>query len=99
DEQSLAEALQRAPAGGAVAVWASSSTTSSATQALVNQELFRLLFQGTYATLGEAVAAAKAVVSNPDLRRSWIFFGDPAMHLSGTPQPSGQPTVPVPTPA
>jgi hypothetical protein len=98
DEESLAEALQRAPQGGAVAVWASSSVTPSATQALLNRELFRLIFQGTYATLGEAVSAAKRVVSNPDLRRSWIFFGDPAMRLSGAPQPAGQPNVPVPTP-
>src|SRR2546427_6200851 len=58
DEESLAEALQRAPAGGAVAVWASSSVTASSTQALLNQELFRLIFQGTYATGGAAVAAA-----------------------------------------
>jgi hypothetical protein len=87
DEESLAEALQRAPNGGAVAVWASSSVTPSATQALLNEELFRLIFKGTYATVGEAVAAAKQVVSNPDLRRSWIFFGDPAMRLSGAPQP------------
>ena len=57
-EESLAEAMLRAPKGGAVAVWASSSLTPAATQALVNQELFRLIFEGTYATLGEAVAAA-----------------------------------------
>jgi hypothetical protein len=98
DENSLAETLQRAPNGGAVAVWASSSVTPAATQALVNQELFRLTFGGTYATLGEAVVAAKRVVSSPDLRRSWIFFGDPAMHLSGTPLPAVTPPVPVPIP-
>ena len=85
-EDSLAEALLRAPAGGAVAVWASSSLTAEATQALVNQELFRLIFGGTYATVGEAVAMAKRVVANQDLRRSWIFFGDPAMRLNGAPQ-------------
>lgn len=83
DEQSIAEALQRAEHGGAVAVWASSTDTAPATQALVNQELLRLIFAGTYSTLGEAVAAAKAVVANQDLRRSWIFFGDPAMRLAG----------------
>ena len=97
-EESLAEALQRAPNGGAVAVWASSSVTPPATQALVNQELFRLIFQGTYATLGEAVAAAKRVVTNPDLRKSWIFFGDPAMHLNGAPQPGDHRTRWTPPP-
>ena len=85
-EDSLAEALLRAPQGGAVAVWASSSLTPAATQALVNEELFRLIFAGTYATVGEAVAMAKRVVASQDLRRSWIFFGDPAMRLRGAPQ-------------
>src|SRR6185295_9833908 len=85
-EESLAEALVRAPNGGAVAAWASSSVTPAATHALVNDELFRLIFSGSYATLGEAVAAAKQAVSNQDLRRSWIFFGDPAMKLSEVPQ-------------
>jgi peptidase C25-like protein len=99
DEESLAEALQRAPQGGAIAVWASSSVTPPATQALVNQELFRLIFQGTYATLGEAVASAKRVVTNPDLRKSWIFFGDPAMRLNGAPQPASRQTPWTPPPA
>ena len=98
DEESLAEAWTRAPHGGAVAVWASSSTTPSATQALVDRELFRLLFNGTYATIGEAVVAAKRVVSNQDLRRSWIFFGDPAMHLLGAPMPAVTRQTPVATP-
>ena len=84
-EDSLAEALQRAPNGGAVAVWASSSATGETTQSAVDQELFRLIFSGTYATVGEAVAVAKRVVANQDLRRSWIFFGDPAMRLNGAP--------------
>src|SRR6185295_13248500 len=87
-EESLAEALTRRQDGGAVAAWASSSATPPAVQSVVNQELFRLIFSGTYKTAGEAVAAAKRVVTNQDLRRSWIFFGDPAMQLSGAPQPT-----------
>jgi Peptidase family C25 len=112
-EDSLAEAMQRAPGGGAVAVWASSSLTPAETQAVVNQELFRLVFGGAYATLGEAIVAAKRVAQNQDLRRSLIFFGDPAMHLSGTPlslsapppsapalpeQPTSPPPPELPTP-
>ncbi len=95
-EESLAEALLRAPAGGAVAAWASSSVTPPAGQALLNEELFRLIFQGVYPTLGEAISAAKTVVPNSDLRRSWVFFGDPAMKLIGTPQPVPQPPFPGP---
>ncbi len=47
DEESLAETLLRAPQGGAVAVWASSGVTDTAMQAVVAQELYRLIFQGT----------------------------------------------------
>jgi hypothetical protein len=97
DEESLAEALMRAPNTGAVAAWASSSVTPSATQSLINAELFRLIFAGRYATLGEAVVAAKGAVSKSDLRRSWIFFGDPAMQLVGVPRPIVDTTTP-PTP-
>ena len=97
DEESLAEALLRAPAGGAVAAWASSSLTSSATQRLVNRELFRLLFQDGTLTLGEAAARAKRVVGQQDVRRSWIFFGDPATRLLGvTPGPPSVPVVVAP---
>ena len=85
DEESLAETLLRAN-GGAVAVWASSSLTEAEPQGVMNDELFRLLFtQGAQATLGDAVAAAKSGVRSSDVRRSWIFFGDPAMRLKGLP--------------
>ncbi len=96
DEESLAESLQRTADGGAVAVWASSAVTSSATQAIVNEELFRLIFTGAYATIGEAVSAAKRVVDSPDLRRSWIFFGDPATRLAGAPRPATTATPAAP---
>ena len=83
-EESLAEAFLRAPEG-AVATWASSSLTYAAPQAAANQAFFDLTFQGAYATLGETVVAAKRTVSDPDVRRSWIFFGDPATRLKGVP--------------
>jgi gingipain R len=76
---SLAEALMKAGNGGAVAVWASSSLTEPGEQSRMNQELYRLLFgsEGQAITIGEAVARAKAITGNRDIRRSWIFFGDP----------------------
>src|SRR5207248_3127860 len=82
-EESLAEALVRAPNGGAIAVWASSSLTTPGGQAAMDRELFHLLFTGAYSTLGEAVAAAKKAAGDPDVRRSWILFGDPAIRLKG----------------
>lgn len=79
--ESLSEALLLAPNGGAVSVWASSGMTEPDTQALMNQELFRQLFKEPAPTLGEAAVQAKAAVSDEDVRRTWVLFGDPSMSL------------------
>jgi hypothetical protein len=77
--ESLAEALMRAERGGAVAVWASSALTEPDQQAAMNQQLYRLLFDSrSVLTLGEAAMNAKAAISSSDVRRTWIFFGDPS---------------------
>lgn len=80
---SLAEALMKSENGGAVAVWASSSLTEPTAQSLMNQQLYRLLLGsgGRAMTIGEATAKAKTAVSDRDVRRSWILFGDPATRL------------------
>jgi uncharacterized repeat protein (TIGR01451 family) len=78
---SLAEALMKAPNGGAVAVWASSTLTQPDQQALMGNELFSNLFSNENLTLGQAVARAKSVATDPDVRKSWILFGDPTMKL------------------
>jgi hypothetical protein len=79
---SLGESLLKAERGGAVAVWASSGMTMPEDQALLNKELYRLLFNRDSAlTLGEAVMRAKSSSSSSDVRRTWILLGDPAMKL------------------
>jgi len=78
---SLAEALLKSPNGGAVAVWASSTLTEPDQQALMGNELFSYLFSGQNPTLGQAVARAKLAATDPDIRKSWILFGDPTMKL------------------
>jgi len=78
---SLAEALMKAPNGGAVAVWASSTLTEPDQQALMGHELFTNLFAVQGLTLGQAVARAKFAATDPDVRKSWILFGDPTMRL------------------
>jgi len=78
---SLAEALLKAPGGGAVGVWASSGLTESASQATLNQEMIRQLYGGAPITVGEAAVAAKKAVSDPDVVRSWNLLGDPAMTM------------------
>lgn len=79
---SLAEALMKAENGGIIAAWASSGLTRPEPQAQINQELYRLLFSAELSPrLGDAVRAAKAATTDPDVRRTWIFFGDPTMRL------------------
>jgi len=77
---SLAESLLKS-GGGAFAVWASSAQCEPGPQETLNLELYHQLFGGSSISIGEAVARAKQAVSDPDVRRSWILFGDPAMHL------------------
>ena len=79
--ESLAEALLKAPQGGAVAVWSSSGLTYPQGQAPMNQELIRLLFNGESLRLGEATMRAKAATPDQDVRKTWILFGDPSMKL------------------
>ena len=50
-------------------------------QALMNQELYRLVFSYPSITLGEAARRAKLVVSDADVRRTWVLIGDPTMKL------------------
>jgi len=78
---SLAEALLKAPFGGAVAVWASSGLTESKDQLPIDEALVRLLFSGAPTTLGDATLAAKAAATDADVRSTWIFFGDPTTRL------------------
>ena len=87
---SLAEALVRAPNGGAIASWASSGMTTPEQQAAMSQELYAAIFSGTPThdiplpiapTLGDAIIRAKASIDNADVRNTWILFGDPTTKL------------------
>ena len=80
-QDSLAEALLANPNGGAVMVWASSALTDPTGQDLMNQDLYRSLFDGENPAVGDAVLAAKANVTDQDTRNTWILFGDPSMRL------------------
>ena len=63
-----------------MAVWTSSGLTEPEGQFPMNKELMRLLFNGKGLTLGEATTA-KAAITDQDVRRSWILFGDPTTRL------------------
>jgi hypothetical protein len=94
-EESLAEALVRASNGGAVGVWASSGMTDARWQSSMDRELFRQVFGGNWTSIGEAIRAAKKVVGNSDVRRTWIYFGDPALRMKGLSRPPVESTPPV----
>jgi hypothetical protein len=79
--ETLGEALIKAQGGGAVAVWTSSGLTEPNQQAVMNKELIKLLFGREPLTLGEATARAKASVTDQDIRKTWILFGDPTTKL------------------
>jgi len=78
---SMAESLLLAPNGGAVAVWSSSGLNDAAPQAELDKQVVQGLFSGKSVTLGDAIKAAKAKVPVPDVQRTYILFGDPAMTL------------------
>ena len=78
----LAESLMKASGGGAAAVWASSGMTLPGNQAVLNQELYRMLFNGSAdGRIGDLTMRAKSAVTDPDIRRTWTLFGDPSMKL------------------
>ena len=85
---SLAETLLLAPNGGAVAVWASSGFTNQPPQASMNQALLQILKTSPSTPIAAAIVQAKTGVTDNDVRRTWIFFGDPAMTLQLSPTTS-----------
>jgi hypothetical protein len=80
--QSLAEALVKAPNGGAVASFASSGLTIPDGQHQMGQVMFDLLYgHPTTIPIGDASRQSKAFTSDLDVRRTWILFGDPTMKI------------------
>ncbi|MEW6128233.1 MAG: C25 family cysteine peptidase [Acidobacteriota bacterium] len=79
---SLGESLMRKADGGAVMVWASSCLTFPGEQAILNREFHRLIANAAKgSTLGDAARKAKMMMSDPDVRKSWILLGDPATSI------------------
>ncbi len=47
----------------------------------MNQAFIRSLFGEPHLTLGEAIIHAKAAVTDQDVQRTWLLFGDPTIRL------------------
>jgi uncharacterized repeat protein (TIGR01451 family) len=78
--QSLGVTLLLAPNGGAVAVLASSGLNQPAPQTQLDRLIVGTAFK-TNSTLGESIVKAKSQISDVDVRRTFILFGDPAMQI------------------
>lgn len=80
--ESLGQSLLKAQ-GGAIAVWASSGLTDATAQVVMNQAAIKQLLGplSTKSTIGEHIMRAKGVISDVDVRRTWILLGDPATRL------------------
>lgn len=81
--EGIAEALMKAPNGGAVAVFASSGLTIPDGQHEMSTQLYKLIYGpgSTPIALGDAIKIAKGATTDIDVRRTWIFFGDPSMKI------------------
>ena len=71
----------RAPNGGAVAAFASSGLTTTPGQREMELELYRQLYATQVIPVGDAIKIAKTASTDIDVRRTWIFFGDPLMKI------------------
>jgi peptidase C25-like protein len=78
---SLGEAFMEAPGGGAVAVFASSGKTFPDGQHEMSNLLYSLIYSGPPIALGDAIKTAKGATTDIDVRRTWIYFGDPALKI------------------
>jgi hypothetical protein len=76
---SVAEAVMKQKSGGANAVWASSGWNTADVQEYFARDFYQKVFSGM--ALGEAARQAKMLYPVTDLRRTYIFFGDPTQSL------------------
>jgi hypothetical protein len=54
----------------------------------MNQALLQILKSSPSMPVAAAIVQAKSGVTDNDVRRTWIFFGDPAMSLQLSPSGS-----------
>jgi hypothetical protein len=78
---SLAEAMLKAPNGGAVGAFASSGLTIAQGQHQMGEELYTQLYSGSPMAVGDAIKIAKGATFDIDVKRTWIFFGDPSLKI------------------
>ena len=79
--QPLGVTLMLASNGGAVAVLASSGLNQPSPQTNLDALVVQNALTAKGTTLGNAIVKAKSHIGDPDVRRTFILFGDPAMQV------------------
>jgi|CXWL01.1.fsa_nt_gi hypothetical protein len=80
--ESLAENLIKAPNGGAVASWASTSETTPDIQLIMGLRFYNRVAAGTIPRIGDLIRDAKAALAGgADVRLSWALLGDPMLKV------------------
>ena len=77
----LGVTLMLASNGGAVAVLASSGLNQPSPQTNLDALVVQNALTAKGTTLGNAILKAKSHIGDPDVRRTFILFGDPAMQV------------------
>jgi hypothetical protein len=77
----MAEALVKAPNGGAVVSWASTGSTTPDIQEIMATRFFHILGQGTHNRLGDAIKESKENAPSMDVPLTWVLIGDPALKI------------------
>jgi len=77
----LGVTLMLAPNGGGIAVLASSGLNQAPPQTTLDTLVVQGAFSSAQRTLGDAIVQAKAQISDPDVRKTYVLFGDPAMRI------------------
>jgi uncharacterized repeat protein (TIGR01451 family) len=83
--QPLGVSLILTPNGGGVAVLASSGLNQPIPQTSLDAMVVQNAFGASGMALGDAIVKAKSHIVDPDVRRTFILFGDPAMKVKQSP--------------
>jgi len=86
----LGVSLLLAPNGGAVAVLASTGLNQPGPQTKLDKLVVHNALQAEPLTLGESILQAKSQISDVNVRRTFVLFGDPAMIVK---QPAPSPAA------
>ena len=79
--QPLGVTLLLSPTGGASAVFASTGLNQAPPQTMLDGLVLQSVMQASRPTLGDSIVSAKSQITDPDVRKTFVLFGDPAMRV------------------